>query len=87
MKSLLILFSVILFTGCATKVNEYQLYVEQTAKIIQATNASEAACMLVVAEGVKSADAATKIAIATQIDRCKKQTPQIQPPKKGLFGF
>lgn len=87
MKTLLLALCIVTLTGCATRVNEYQIYAEQTAKIVAATNASEAACYLVVAEGVKSSDASTKTAIATQIDRCKKPVPTIQAPRKSWLGL
>jgi uncharacterized lipoprotein YmbA len=72
--------------GCAS-VNEYQIYAENTAKVVNAVNASEAACFLVVAEGVKGGDNSTKTAITTQIDKCKKTTPKIEPPKKSWHGL
>lgn len=87
MKSIILLVALAGLTGCATKVNEYQIYAEQTAKIVQATNASEAACFLVVAEGVKGGDNSTKTAITTQIEKCKKNTPKIEPPKKSWLPF
>lgn len=71
--------------GCATK--DYQMYAEQTAKIIQANSASEAACYLVVAEGIKSGDNSTKTAITTQIEKCRKDSIKIEPPKKNWLGF
>lgn len=87
MKTILLCVFAVLLAGCATRVNEYQIYAEQTAKIVQATNASEAACFLVVAEGVKGGDNSTKTAITTQIEKCKKAVPQIQPPKKSWLPF
>jgi hypothetical protein len=74
-------------SGCATKASDYQVYVEQSSKIVQATNASEAACYLVLAEGLKSGDNSTKTAIATQIERCKRDTPKIEAPKKNWLGL
>ena len=80
-----ITFTILALTGCASK--DYQLYAENTAKLVQATNASESACLLVLAEGVKGGDNSTKTAITTQIDRCKKDAPKIEPPKKAWHGL
>jgi len=71
--------------GCATK--DYQLYAEQTAKIIQANSAAESACFLVMAEGLKAGDNSTKTAITTQLEKCKKESIKIEPPKKNWLGF
>jgi len=89
MKTIALIGAAIILTGCASapKSSDYQIYAEQTAKIIQATSASEAACFLVVAEGVKSGDNSTKTVIATQIERCKKDTPKIEAPKKSWLGL
>ncbi len=86
MKSLVFVpLAVLALAGCASK--DYQLYAENTAKLVQATNAAESACLLVLAEGVKGGDNSTKTAITTQIDRCKKDTPKIEPPKKAWHGL
>lgn len=85
MKTILAIVTLLL-SGCATN-KDYQTYVEHTAKMVAATNASEAACFLVVVEGVKGGDNSTKTAITSQIEKCKKETPKIEPPKKSWFGF
>ena len=72
-------------TGCASK--DYQVYAESTVKLVQGSNASESACLLVLAEGVKSGDNSTKTAISTQIEKCKKDIPRIEAPKKAWHGF
>jgi len=84
-----ILFTVLVslgLVGCATN-KDYQVYAENTSKIVAAVNASEAACFLVVAEGVKSGDNQTKTAVTTQIEKCKKESPKIEPPKRSWLGF
>jgi|GEM_PF-3671644 len=86
MKLLLLIGAALLVTGCATN-KDYQIYAENTSKIVTAVNASEAACYLIVAEGVKSGDNSTKTAITTQLEKCKKQAPKIEPPKKNWLGF
>lgn len=86
MKIALISILTVFLAGCATG-KDYQIYAEQTAKIVSAVNASEAACFLVVAEGVKSGDNSTKTAITTQIEKCKKDTPKIEAPKKAWHGL
>jgi uncharacterized lipoprotein YmbA len=88
MKTLAIIGAAIILAGCASsKTSDYQIYAEQTAKIVQASAASEAACLLVVAEGVKSGDNSTKTAITTQISQCKRATPKIEAPKKNWLGL
>lgn len=82
--TLLSLF-VIALTGCASK--DYQVYAESTVKLVQGSNASESACLLVLAEGVKGGDNSTKTAISTQIEKCKKEIPKIEPPKKSWHGL
>lgn len=81
-----IAIAVLALTGCATN-KDYQLYAENTSKMINGTNASEAACFLVLSEASKNADNSTKTALATQIDRCKKDAPKIEPPKKSWHGL
>lgn len=87
MKYLTAVTSLFLITGCASTNNGYQQYLDQSSKIQQSINASEAACLLVLAEAVKSADNVVKAAIFTQIDRCKKEPPRIDPPPRRLLDF
>lgn len=87
MKILIISSLALAATGCSALNKDYQHYVEQTGKIVQATNASEAACLLVLAEGIKGGDNSTKTAITTQVEKCKKETPKIEPPKKNWLGL
>lgn len=87
MKILIISTLALALTGCGVLNKDYQHYVEQSSKIVQATNASEAACLLVLAEGVKSGDNSTKTAITTQVEKCKKEMPKIEPPKKNWLGY
>lgn len=84
MKKLALILSLFL-TACAT--NDYQVYAENTAKLVQASNAAEAACLLVMAEGLKSGDNSTKTMITTQIDKCRKEIPKIDPPKRSWHGL
>jgi hypothetical protein len=76
----------LLLTGCATTDPAYLQYLEQTSRLAASQNAAEAACLLVIAEGIKSGDNATKAIIATQIDKCRKEPIKIEPPKN-LFGI
>jgi hypothetical protein len=86
-KNIILALTVAVITvGCATN-KDYQLYAENTSKMISGTNASEAACFLVLSEASKNADNSTRTALATQIDRCKKDTPKIEPPKKSWHGL
>ena len=55
MKKYLLLPVFIVLTGCAST-NEYQQYLDATSKVQQAQNASEAACLLVLAEAMKTAN-------------------------------
>jgi hypothetical protein len=85
MKLPILISLAVILGGCATR--DYQLYAEQTAKIIQANSAAESACFLVIAEGLKAGDNSTKTAITTQLDKCKKESIKIEPPKKNWLGF
>lgn len=82
-KSLLLL---LLLGGCSTMPAGYLEYLEQTSKLAASQNAAEAACLLVIAEGIKNGDNATKAIIASQIDKCRKEPIKIEPPKN-LFGI
>lgn len=81
-----LLVSLIALSGCAST-NEYQQYLDATSKIQQAQNASEAACLLVLAEAIKTADPVIRAAISVQIDKCKKDAPRIDPPNRGILGI
>lgn len=85
-KYLIIGISLVL-AGCASTGKEYQQYIESTSKIQQSINASEAACLLVLAEAIKTADPIIKAAISAQIDKCKKEPPRIEPPNRGILGI
>lgn len=85
MKKYLLIVTSTVLVGCAST-NEYQQYIESTSKIQQSINASEAACLLVLAEAIKTADPIVKAAISAQIDKCKKEPPKINPPRNWL-GF
>lgn len=76
----------LLLTGCSTIPSGYLEYLEQTSKLAASQNAAEAACLLVIAEGIKNGDNATKAIIASQIDKCRKEPIKIEPPKN-LFGI
>jgi uncharacterized lipoprotein YajG len=85
MKSI-ILIPVFVLAGCAASPN-YKIYADQTTKIQQAAAASEAACFLVLAEAIKTANDSAKAMISGQIDRCKRETPRIEAPRKNWLGF
>jgi len=82
---LITIAAVVILTGCATG-KEYQQYIEQTTRVQQAINASEAACLLVLAEAMKTADPVTKAAISIQIDKCRKEPPKLEAPR-GIFNL
>ena len=86
MKKISIVF-LLLLTGCASTSSDYKNYVENTSRLQQSVHAAESACLLVLAEAMKTADSVTKISISNQIDKCKKETPRIDPPKKNWLGF
>jgi len=87
MKIFLLPLLMISLTGCSALNKDYQVYAENQAKLIQATNASESACLLVLAEGVKGGDNSTKTAITTQVEKCRKESVKIEPPKKSWHGL
>ncbi len=85
MKSAIITLACLL-TGCATS-NQYSQYLEQTNRLAASQNAAEAACLLVIAEGIKTADANSKALLVTQIDKCRKEPIKLEPPKKNWLGL
>lgn len=82
---LVILTLTFVISGCAATANNYAHYLEQTSRLAASQNAAEAACLLVIAEGIKTSDANNKALLASQIDKCRKDPIRIEPPK-GLFG-
>lgn len=86
MKKYLLIASALVLSGCASTNKDYQQYIETTTKLQQAINSSESACLLVLAEAMKTADPIMRGAIAAQIDKCRKEPPRIQPPRNWL-GF
>jgi hypothetical protein len=83
-KIIALAFSVSMFTGCASTDINYIQYLEQTHRLSASQNAAEAACLLVLAEGIKQGDNQTKTMLASQIDKCKKEPIKIMPPKNWL---
>jgi hypothetical protein len=81
------LLNLLMLSGCATTSSDYLSYMETSSRLQQSVYATESACLLVLAEAMKTADAATKIAISNQIDKCKKDLPRIDPPRKNWLGF
>lgn len=84
MKPLLLI--TLLLTGCSSMPPGYLEYLEQTSRLAASQNAAEAACLLVMAEGIKNGDSSTKAIIASQIDKCRKEPIKIEPPKN-IFGI
>jgi PBP1b-binding outer membrane lipoprotein LpoB len=86
MKSSIVLL-VLILSGCSTVPQGYSQYLEQTSKLSASQNAAEAACLLVIAEGMKSGDPSFKAVLASQIDKCRKDPIKIEPPKRNWLGF
>lgn len=84
---LILLAIALALSGCATTSGHYSLYLEQTSRLAASQNAAEAACLLVIAEGIKTADANNKAMLASQIDKCRKDPIKIEPPKKNWLGL
>lgn len=82
-----ILIVALLLTGCATTNSDYKTYVEQTAKLQQASSMTEAACLMVLAEAVKDANDLFKTSIISHLDRCKKEPVKLTPPKQNWLDF
>ncbi len=81
----IILSFCVLLTGCATTVDaNYLQYLEQTSRLAASQNAAEAACLLVIAEGMKTGDIGSKAVLANQIEKCRKEPIKPQPPKNWL---
>jgi uncharacterized protein YcfL len=82
---LIILAVSFVISGCAASTNNYAHYLEQTSRLAASQNAAEAACLLVIAEGIKTSDSSTKAVVASQIDKCRKDPIKIEPPRS-FFG-
>ncbi len=78
------LASLVILTGCATADANYLQYLDQTSKLAASQNAAEAACLLVIAEGMKNSDTNSKALLSSQIDKCKKEPIKLVPPKNWL---
>jgi hypothetical protein len=74
-------------TGCVTTSGQYSQYLEQTNRLAASQNAAEAACLLVIAEGIKTADPNGKALLVSQIDKCRKEPIKLEPPKKNWLGL
>ena len=83
-KIIALAFSVVMLTGCASTDINYIQNLEQSHRLAASQNAAEAACLLVLAEGIKQGDNQTKTMLASQIDKCKKEPIKIEPPKNWL---
>lgn len=73
-----------MLVACATPDANYLQYLDQTSRLAASQNASEAACLLVIAEGMKNSDANSKALLSSQIDKCKREPIKIVPPKNWL---
>lgn len=87
MKKLLTIISSVFLLGCSTVPAGYNQYLEQTLKLAASQNAAESACLLVIAEGIKTADAANKALLISQIDKCRKEPVRAEPPRKNRLGW
>lgn len=81
----IILLVCTLISGCATTADaNYLQYLEQTSRLAASQNAAEAACLLVIAEGMKTGDLGSKAVLANQIEKCRKEPIKPEPPKNWL---
>lgn len=81
-----IIFAGIMLSGCATYDANYSQYLELTNRLASSQNAAEAACLLVIAEGIKNGDPSTKVLLSSQIEKCKRDPIKVNPPRNWL-GF
>lgn len=88
MKKISLVFMLML-SGCASMTSyetDYSKYLEQSTKLIAAQRATEAACLLVVAESLKNPNTQAPMVIAN-IDRCKSPPIELRPPQRNWLGF
>lgn len=79
-----IVLASMMLVACATPDANYLQYLDQTSKLAASQNAAEAACLLVIAEGMKNSDSNSKAILSSQIDKCKKDPIKLVPPKNWL---
>jgi uncharacterized lipoprotein YajG len=87
MKLILIIFSMLLMTGCAT--NDYAIYVDAQKSLSKDNTISETARLAALTEMSKSSDSSvrtTGIMLLQQLQQNNKSVT-IEPPKKNWFGF
>lgn len=88
MKNLIILSAAVLLTGCsALSTRDYQHYVESTKAISKDNTVAQTACWNAVTEIAKGGDNAARVGAIALAEKCKKETIQIDAPKKSFFNF
>ncbi len=88
MKTLLLVTSVLLLSGCsALSTKDYQHYVDSAKAISKDNTVAQTACWNAVAEIAKSGDAGAKVGAIALADRCKNEVVKVEPPKKKFLNF
>lgn len=84
MKMLIIISSICLLAGCATK---EQLYYDASKSISKDSTIAQSACFAAVGEIAKGGDNTSKVAAIALAEKCKSDTVRVEPPKRNIFGF
>lgn len=84
MKTLLLIATALLFSGCATR---DQLYYDAAKSISRDNTVSQSACWAAVTELGKNADSTVRIAAIALAERCKNSGSQLQQPQRNLLGL
>lgn len=88
MKHLIIISAVVMLTGCsALSTRDYQHYVESSKAISKDNTVAQTACWNAVTEIAKGGDNAARVAAIALAEKCKKETIQVDAPKKSFFSF
>ena len=84
MKKVLLISSVLLIAGCATK---DQLYYNAAKAVSKDNTMAQTACFSAVTEIAKNADNSAKVGAIALAEKCKSQTMNVAPPPRNILGF
>jgi len=84
MKKVILLSSLILLTGCASK---DQLYYDAAKAVSKDNTMSQTACFSAVTEIAKGGDSVTKVGAIALAEKCKNSVINVAPPPRNIFGF
>lgn len=85
MKTIVILSSILLLSGCASSSN--QLYYDAAKSISKDNTVTQTACWAAISEIAKSGDAGARVGAIALAEKCKNETVRVTPPQRNWLGF